>query len=170
MCGEHCYALPSRNLRPGSSPHVRGAQQHTGHVQADRGIIPACAGSTGALRRPVSHGRDHPRMCGEHMRHLARSRKGMGSSPHVRGAPRHTRPRRCTPGIIPACAGSTRPCADASDNDGDHPRMCGEHGQITGVYRGYTGSSPHVRGALGITNFPTFMTGIIPACAGSTMT
>ena len=31
----------------GSSPHVRGAQENQGHHWWCRGIIPACAGSTG---------------------------------------------------------------------------------------------------------------------------
>ena len=46
--------------------------------------------------------------------------------------------------------------------------MCGEHGasRTTAVVR--TGSSPHVRGALDFDAEGELVTGIIPACAGST--
>ena len=71
-------------------------------------------------------------------------------------------------GIIPACAGSTLTAMPAYAGIGDHPRMCGEHGQGPVRRRPEAGSSPHVRGALdvGDENRRTF--GIIPACAGST--
>ena len=71
-------------------------------------------------------------------------------------------------GIIPACAGSTLSYCGDNLTDGDHPRMCGEHLMVEGVYIATAGSSPHVRGARAppyrVHKFP----GIIPACAGST--
>ena len=53
-------------------------------------------------------------------------------------------------------------------SDGDHPRMCGEHGLIGEVERCSRGSSPHVRGALDMQIMVDRIDGIIPACAGST--
>ena len=50
-----------------------------------------------------------------------------GSSPHVRGT---LNPYRCPNirmGIIPACAGNTKPCTATGNTTRDHPRMCGEH-------------------------------------------
>ena len=51
----------------------------------------------------------------------------------------------------------------------DHPRMCGEHASCPFVSAKRTGSSPHVRGALREVAFSGHHVGIIPACAGSTI-
>ena len=47
--------------------------------------------------------------------------------------------------------------------------MCGEHFIISARGLGKTGSSPHVRGALSQLQCPCRWLGIIPACAGSTV-
>mgnify|MGYP006983524729 CR=1 FL=1 len=91
-----------------------------------------------------------------------------GSSPHVRGALGETPVGRMAPGIIPACAGSTRRRLSVSMSSRDHPRMCGEHLSGTGTGTGHEGSSPHVRGAPRIATGARMACGIIPACAGST--
>ena len=72
--------------RTGSSPHVRGALNGLGWTYGHGGIIPACAGSTPDGRRSACDGRDHPRMCGEHIVSLYMKFICVGSSPHVRGA------------------------------------------------------------------------------------
>ena len=46
MCGEHLSTKNRASVSGGSSPHVRGAHQHDRVRGHDRGIIPACAGST----------------------------------------------------------------------------------------------------------------------------
>ena len=46
MCGEHLALLETLDLIAGSSPHVRGARRMLMQGFADKGIIPACAGST----------------------------------------------------------------------------------------------------------------------------
>ena len=66
MCGEHLMLLTISALTVGSSPHVRGAPDITGDGGTNRGIIPACAGSTVGKWRNYCLIRDHPRMCGEH--------------------------------------------------------------------------------------------------------
>ena len=154
--------------RPGSSPHVRGAQGRSGFARQHRGIIPACAGSTSPAPEPPPRTRDHPRMCGEH--HSLRRRQWIppGSSPHVRGAPGRSSPRSDRTGIIPACAGSTQIMTVAHIIQRDHPRMCGEHLPACGSMYAPTGSSPHVRGARSISSRWPQEPGIIPACAGST--
>ena len=91
--------------------------------------------------------RDHPRMCGEHPHFLRFLGCGLGSSPHVRGAPVGLRLVFQAEGIIPACAGSTSFLLYFTIAYRDHPRMCGEHGNVqTGAWKS-RGSSPHVRGA-----------------------
>ena len=52
----------------------------------------------------------------------------------------------------------------------DHPRMCGEHAEYSTPLAVSTGSSPHVRGARSDTPTTLAILGIIPACAGSTLT
>ena len=147
MCGEH--PIVSRTLlgMAGSSPHVRGAQRRTDQTHPRRGIIPACAGSTPSKRIPTTARRDHPRMCGEHESRAAMSLVESGSSPHVRGAPVAPVMVSGVVGIIPACAGSTRPPRRPSWAERDHPRMCGEHALVKLKDTGDRGSSPHVRGA-----------------------
>ena len=68
MCGEHASTGRNLHVRSGSSPHVRGALEFPHHPQTGRGIIPACAGSTGEKTGDHVAHRDHPRMCGEHRR------------------------------------------------------------------------------------------------------
>ena len=169
MCGEH-FIISARGLgKTGSSPHVRGALSQLQCPCRWLGIIPACAGSTRTLRGFRTGRWDHPRMCGEHYVHRPQLDWDVGSSPHVRGA-------RCFAtvfldgfGIIPACAGSTCPSRPSAATAGDHPRMCGEHRICCQSCKISTGSSPHVRGALVQDFLQGLSTGIIPACAGSTV-
>ena len=107
MCGEHTIAEVSLSSRGGSSPHVRGALLLASDRQRLRGIIPACAGSTGKASSTQDSTRDHPRMCGEHDWITTQLVSHMGSSPHVRGAPTIFSFSFALYGIIPACAGST---------------------------------------------------------------
>ena len=71
-------------------------------------------------------------------------------------------------GIIPADAGSTKSEIEASKARRDHPRGCGEH-PIGGAPRCTArGSSPRMRGALGLGLVVVDTGRIIPADAGST--
>ena len=167
MCGEHVDPDNPESDPMGSSPHVRGALKcgfaavpglriipacagSTGVVLMrffPNGIIPACAGSTKRFSSTEMPFRDHPRMCGEHLDAGSEQKPCPGSSPHVRGALLRLLIAATIGGIIPACAGSTAMLRLGRKSDGDHPRMCGEHGLIGEVERCSRGSSPHVRGA-----------------------
>ena len=107
MCGEHISRNMTSLLTWGSSPHVRGALRYRILDIMERGIIPACAGSTRRNRGYCLLLGDHPRMCGEHARRFCQLAFIAGSSPHVRGALLHLRVNARNSGIIPACAGST---------------------------------------------------------------
>ena len=148
MCGEHSLSPRTSRIGAGSSPHVRGARagRRTAHHRA--GIIPACAGSTTSRTSSRTLSGDHPRMCGEHEAGGAVRMSDEGSSPHVRGAPDAVCRELRGGGIIPACAGSTKPIRSR------HTRRWG--------------SSPHVRGAQSARWASASPSGIIPACAGST--
>ena len=73
------------------------------------------------------------------------------------------------PGIIPACAGSTRRARERARNRRDYPRMRGEHLFFIEPVTFAPGSSPHARGALKAVAHSRVRHGIIPACAGSTI-
>ena len=177
---------------PGSSPHARGTpnrhqslstrsrdhprmrgehRRRHGRRRPPEGIIPACAGNTkhsdqyGAFIEGSS----------PHARGTRRCRRSTGFSkrdhPRMRGEHEHDDQQvRAEDGIIPACAGNTRtpglvktPMTGSSPHargtqsvtpEGaltgeDHPRMRGEHSeQPSGV---------------------NLQFGIIPACAGNTL-
>ena len=169
MRGEHCKGLRAVSAVLGSSPHARGTQPRCERFAfADR-LIPACAGNTSciALSR-CPHGA-HPRMRGEHKSAITSLSRFWGSSPHARG----TLP--CCPGtpapgrLIPACAGNTV-CGDvAAIVKRAHPRMRGEHSAIAIALRCTDGSSPHARGTHVFTPTPGKGDGLIPACAGNTL-
>ena len=92
-----------------------------------------------------------------------------GSSPHARGALVWRACDRRGRWIIPACAGSTYGETSVPDKARDHPRMRGEHHARSRAYDRYVGSSPHARGAQILASIHKRDTGIIPACAGSTL-
>ena len=170
MCGEHNRGSSFGQSHKGSSPHVRGARQACDDALQESGIIPACAGSTTVGKTKLLFIWDHPRMCGEHDTTCTRSPRDTGSSPHVRGA-HSTRPSaHCRTGIIPACAGSTLKVSGRLRFAWDYPRMCGEHIVANRNCGSVQGSSPHVRGARAGRARPAGPSGIIPACAGSTLT
>ena len=169
MCGEHPWSMLRTCAVAGSSPHVRGARRSPTCRKCPPGIIPACAGSTVGWVPCQVWCRDHPRMCGEHRLAVLCVSAPSGSSPHVRGARLHPGAVSAASGIIPACAGSTEDVANVASNVRDHPRMCGEHTSGLTNSRPVTGSSPHVRGAQQGGRLNRSRNGIIPACAGSTI-
>ena len=169
MCGEHRSIVGIGVACQGSSPHVRGARRPRQPGIRPNGIIPACAGSTQVRLRRRPWTEDHPRMCGEHRSGFNALFFLTGSSPHVRGARKDSPLRRCHSGIIPACAGSTLTLAVSRSRARDHPRMCGEHFDLRDMNAAGSGSSPHVRGAPRMKKSRSLNPGIIPACAGSTL-
>ena len=153
----------------GSSPHTRGALERAGGPPAQERIIPAYAGSTG-LAFPLQPSyswiipayagstpgwaksstirRDHPRIRGEHRSRRCWRSRGIGSSPHTRGALYTSLWADRDFGIIPAYAGST--------------------GWPAHHIKSSMGSSPHTRGARLRRGTGRRPEGIIPAYAGST--
>ena len=111
----------------GSSPLVRGAHPECLRVEADRGIIPARAGSTLKWLQCRFLVGDHPRSCGEHAAPVDAVVLAQGSSPLVRGALISHPDDAPSAGIIPARAGSTWTRTIITYTDKDHPRSCGEH-------------------------------------------
>ena len=168
VCGEHAWSRRSSPSELGSSPRMRGAPDAPFAVAGSAGIIPAYAGSTRPTSTARCSPRDHPRVCGEHIKNQRDAGEGEGSSPRMRGALGENRRIRSTHGFIPAYAGSTRLAARFHRTNGVHPRVCGEHGQDAQEAGGGRGSSPRMRGALALREDPVLQRGFIPAYAGST--
>ena len=107
-------------------------------------------------------------MRGEHPRDPPQRIVDPGSSPRARGTRSRISAAGALHGIIPACAGNTRPDGRDVESVGDHPRVRGEHEAVIPLPKIQPGSSPRARGTHcrpGL-HFPD--SGIIPACAGNT--
>ena len=86
----------------------------------------------------------------------------------MRGARALRATQSARPRIIPAYAGSTPRYGCKHDGPADHPRVCGEHIELSDGYRAFAGSSPRMRGAQNLIVILLVRFGIIPAYAGST--
>ena len=111
---------------------------------------------------------DHPRECGANVHVGSVDLDGFGSSPRVRGKLLHRRDNNLCKRIIPASAGQTGFWNCALCCVPDHPRECGANGASVGEMLGNAGSSPRVRGKLGLLLNDYAAVRIIPASAGQT--
>ena len=154
----------------GSSPRVRGRFGAGVCECAGGGLIPACAGQTQRRRGHAAAFGAHPRVCGADILSFTVPHAPLGLSPRVRGRPRDGQLEWCRPGLIPACAGQTLHHLAPSDRSGAHPRVCGAD-RLNNLDRAdIMGSSPRVRGRLGVFDAIQDELGLIPACAGQTPT
>ena len=152
----------------GSSPRVRGTRNRNRIRRSRIRFIPASAGNTPFRAAELGDELVHPRECGEHKQGATRSGISGGSSPRVRG----TRPEP-DKGVahhrfIPASAGNTRAGCSGADLDSVHPRECGEHTTTIRRRCRSNGSSPRVRGTLGLDVPQRVQRRFIPASAGNT--
>ena len=148
VCGEHQKPTPATITVKGSSPRMRGTLSAAREVGVEAGIIPAYAGNTTCRKWRNTWMRDHPRVCGEHQSQIGA---------HLR-----------TLGIIPAYAGNTLAVLRYHIRHWDHPRVCGEHPLLATPKHVRQGSSPRMRGTLGLSVSCRVLRGIIPAYAGNT--
>ena len=86
----------------------------------------------------------------------------------MRGTPACPRLLDLLTGIIPAYAGNTNETKTRLFEPRDHPRVCGEHPQLTGGDVQKAGSSPRMRGTHVCKLVFSTCKGIIPAYAGNT--
>ena len=151
-----------------------------------RGITPARAGKSPQLCKSRSCDRDHPRACGEKASGSVQSSRYQGSPPRVRGKATSTttspgnwgsppRVRGKDPAkspcptmkrITPARAGKRGRRRGGRLNRRDHPRACGEKGDLLPIYAMLVGSPPRVRGKDFDAQIGRREEGITPARAG----
>ena len=168
LCGEHLTPPDFVDASSGSSPPVRGTLVALQRAARQSRFIPACAGNTSRVGRAGGKIAVHPRLCGEHARDHRNSRKRCGSSPPVRGTPPKRHAPKPSARFIPACAGNTHHRPAAPRRRSVHPRLCGEHACVGRPSNSFHGSSPPVRGTLGVPNAAPLRRRFIPACAGNT--
>jgi len=92
-----------------------------------------------------------------------------GSSPRVRGTPRHCRQRCRRSRFIPAGAGNTQKSPGRPGFRAVHPRGCGEHSSAPAMISAISGSSPRVRGTRAHPAPSRTPARFIPAGAGNTV-
>ena len=152
----------------GSSPHARGTRNLNRSRIGLLRFIPACAGNTPATDAVIAPLPVHPRMRGEHMGEISWPTVLAGSSPHARGTPGVSAGNHPAARFIPACAGNTAPHLRQVMGVPVHPRMRGEHYNVTPGLRIGGGSSPHARGTQEELFKAYYNARFIPACAGNT--
>ena len=170
MCGENSASVRAWVAWVGSSPRVRGKRELGQGREQVVGLIPACAGKTVRSTTPVGVLRAHPRVCGENDRAAVARLTSKGSSPRVRGKPPSKFPKLGPGGLIPACAGKTPFRLGVRGRLRAHPRVCGENHMVFVGWWAVNGSSPRVRGKRLALCRPWCGRGLIPACAGKTLT
>ena len=170
VCGEHQSPIPLIQPVTGSSPRMRGTRTDRTAGAGTAGIIPAYAGNTDDWHGNAYEARDHPRVCGEHIKYAVEGATSQGSSPRMRGTPTQTVEILFLSGIIPAYAGNTTIFCHTISSHRDHPRVCGEHEQGGADLVVIIGSSPRMRGTRHRRPDRRVQPGIIPAYAGNTST
>ena len=152
----------------GSSPRVRGKHRLLVRTHQTRRIIPASAGQTNQRQKFQRQRADHPRECGANSYERRTRPNCIGSSPRVRGKLVVEIADARGGRIIPASAGQTWLGPPWPRVNPDHPRECGANLVYGTVVRADGGSSPRVRGKLGIHIQVAARRRIIPASAGQT--
>ena len=155
VCGEHLGLIASCVGLGGSSPRMRGTLIPHLRFVVPVGIIPAYAGNTINMVTGIINGKDHPRVCGEHLPDRPVMTNRAGSSPRMRGTPVQEDGTSSRVGIIPAYAGNTTRNTCSARTTGDHPRVCGEHSDRLAQFVLFPGSSPRMRGTRRHGGLPT---------------
>ena len=154
---------------PGSPPLTRGTLHGRREEHIRNGITPAHAGNTSSPPSLCSTPWDHPRSRGEHSYLISKPYHNKGSPPPTRGTLHSFITISSGYGITPAYAGNTIPLLDIRQRLRDHPRLRGEHLNISPSPVRSQGSPPPTRGTLGTHAAVITFTGITPAYAGNTL-
>ena len=146
--GENTMHVAIVGFVPGSSPLTRGKPFGERSAYEQMRLIPAHAGKT-AREELVTEASD-------------------GSSPLTRGKLALETLDDTRGGLIPAHAGKTRPCPQAWQWSGAHPRSRGENTMHVAIVGFVPGSSPLTRGKRHESAQQPTVPGLIPAHAGKT--
>ena len=152
----------------GSPPRARG---HLGGGPVDvrlLGLTPACAGTSCLTALSGCMCRAHPRVRGDIGWEPAYDTVVAGSPPRARGHRDHCDADAALPGLTPACAGTSVVFRKSSARRRAHPRV---RGDIRDIERhdcaGTDSSPPRARGHLPEPVTQVSVSGLTPACAGT---
>ena len=166
MCGEKKSQGGIYMPFLGSPPRVRGKASAPCTFWISTGITPACAGKRFRLRQCCRKKQDHPRVCGEKRMTKRTLAWEVGSPPRVRGKVIRWKFKSIQRRITPACAGKSLGRSPAMKSCRDHPRVCGEKGNVELRRSVLKGSPPRVRGKVQFRGKRRELLRITPACAG----
>ena len=166
VCGEKPVFANLGEQAVGSPPRMRGKVQDETQQGLWTGITPAYAGKSDLRRADLLWSWDHPRVCGEKRSIFINTKYGIGSPPRMRGKARSFHPLLTILRITPAYAGKSIGLAVVRVEHRDHPRVCGEKGQIVCHVRIQMGSPPRMRGKAHLPSFCANSLRITPAYAG----
>ena len=147
---------------------MRGKHAPSASENARKRITPADAGKTIHHKSVLRQCRDHPRGCGENLAWGYIEYAHSGSPPRMRGKRNYHPYRMGLDRITPADAGKTTTHGTLNEQDGDHPRGCGENGTVLHATIADTGSPPRMRGKLSSSISAQYSVRITPADAGKT--
>ena len=151
----------------GSPPRARGRRIADPPAELDRGLTPACAGTSGAHRRDTGARWAHPRVRGDVVGDGEQKRLGEGSPPRARGRRRAGSWIQRARGLTPACAGTSDGSRDVSRGVRAHPRVRGDVRPWRARWRAPAGSPPRARGRPYPRRGNPGDHGLTPACAGT---
>ena len=145
---------------------MRGKDMTTKSEISIMGITPAYAGKSAKNKNFAYFSGDHPRLCGEKIRHIYSTKQQIGSPPPMRGKEGKLSPYFYDAGITPAYAGKRAEVLVGLIHIRDHPRLCGEKDadDISNYY--LKGSPPPMRGKVVDIVYQLQQEGITPAYAG----
>ena len=168
VCGNHVLLFSVRSPGLGSPPRVREPRHKPRPTPRTNRITPACAGTTYAGDDNLLPARDHPRVCGNHLRPRQYGLGTVGSPPRVREPLAIYDIIVYGTRITPACAGTTKLDAYILLFVQDHPRVCGNH-SVRECFEDFCGGSPPRVREPRVRAVPfDQISGITPACAGTT--
>ena len=168
-CGERLCVVGGGSRPCGSPPRVRGSPWSRDARCVQGRFIPARAGNAWSaefwtLTAPV-----HPRACGERGAGRCRCGRGCGSSPRVRGTPKCASYLLYRRRFIPARAGNAGEKRGHEKARPVHPRAGGERERRKRSNRSNHGSSPRVRGTLGLVVSQSTTESVHPRACGERM-
>ena len=166
VCGEKIRARLHPRFLVGSPPRMRGKERKRCCTATGTGITPAYAGKSRLHTSVLPWRRDHPRICGEKERWQGIWNSGVGSPPRMRGKGNVSHYHEQEPRITPAYAGKRGTGCQASEQTGDHPRVCGEKAPTLTSTVAPAGSPPRMRGKDHDGRGAAKYRGITPAYAG----
>ena len=166
VCGEKFWKLIPSAPRFGSPPRMRGKVTSAFFVESRTGITPAYAGKRTWPTPPTTAAQDHPRVCGEKRLQCCAGIRAFGSPPRMRGKVGQYVLLGSGFGITPAYAGKRSTDISTSDDNKDHPRVCGEKPNRIIWDHWKEGSPPRMRGKASYGWSASSVFRITPAYAG----